>query len=129
MWQWLTRDKWWKKATPMNDEGYRSWDDDHASSFWRKIARIKQTFLCSIMFQVSNGAKIKFWEENRLNQPLYSLYPEIYERSNQRYYTIQQIYNHGERCLTFQGILSYETQRQIENINRRLQDVTLSEQA
>jgi hypothetical protein len=66
---------------------------------------------------------IKFWKDNWLDQSLHTLYPEVYERSNQRNSTIHQIFNHEEWCL-----ILYETQRQIENINKRFQEVTLMEQ-
>jgi hypothetical protein len=60
MWLWMKSDKWWKEGTQALDEAYTLWEDRNASRFWKNIAKIKEAFICSILYKVGNGKCIIF---------------------------------------------------------------------
>jgi hypothetical protein len=113
MWQWMTTEKWWKEATPILD---RPWELKDVSNFWTNVQKCSSIFKYPIRFQIENGCKILFWEDNWIEQPLKHMYPTLYQMSMQKKHTVQEVNYMGRWQLTFEGSLSNQDQQQLQEL-------------
>jgi hypothetical protein len=129
MWMWLTQEKWWKEATMKVNEAYRPWEDYCASRFWQNIAKVKTVFNCSISFQLGNGKKILFWNDNWKDDIMLNKYPMVYRNATNQRCTVKEFCEIEAVNIRIESTTSSsEKALQVCNLRREVQEVFLQEQ-
>jgi hypothetical protein len=128
MWLWMKSDKWWKEGTQALDETYTPWEDRNASRFWKNIAKIKEAFICSILYKVGNGKCIIFWQDCWMDEPLQRKFPDLFANVIKKDCTIQELHSTGIWEIHFEKPMSQKMQIQNQQLRRALAGVTLQSQ-
>ncbi|WMV24736.1 hypothetical protein MTR67_018121 [Solanum verrucosum] len=85
-------------------------------SLWRSIRNLWHCFFQRTRFNVNNGRKILFWEDNWLgNGSLKQLFPDIYLLNQQHEVTVQEVWSiHGWNLTYRRRIQDWEVDRLAE---------------
>jgi hypothetical protein len=84
--------------------------------------------VCSIKFQIRNGNKIRFWEDNWLEVPLCCAYPNLYQMVENKMSSVEDTLVNGEWIITLRSQPTDDEQQQLTVLRQNLSLITISEQ-
>lgn len=123
-WLWrFTREEQalWARVIQAKYETLSNWTTKEVTaaygvSLWRSIRLAWVSFLGNTSFNVNNGRKVLFWDDDWLgNGCLKQLFPDIYLLNQQQQATIQEVWNNNGWNLTFRRMMNdWEIDRSAE---------------
>lgn len=114
-WLWrFTREEQalWARVIQAKYETLSNWTTKEVTaaygvSLWRSIRLVWVSFLGNTSFNVNNGRKVLFWDDDWLgNGCLKQLFPDIYLLNQQQQATIQEVWNNNGWNLTFRRMMN-----------------------